>query len=79
MLQYLEKSLKGQIIMDKLSNNFDLLTNLKIILKNRHPPSYSQYIELDVLSREMMDYACPTRVEWRSIYKYGNKFHLHGS
>ena len=40
--------------MDKLFDDFDILTKLKIIHKNL-PPSYLQYTELDVFSREMMD------------------------
>lgn len=40
MLKHEGISLEDQTIVDKLSNDFDLLTKLKIIHKNL-PPSYS--------------------------------------
>ena len=39
--EHLEKLLKVQIVVNKLSNDFDILTKLKIILKKLCLPSYS--------------------------------------
>lgn len=56
--------------MDKLYDDFYLLTRLNIICNNLPPPSYSYYTKLDMWSREVMDYTCPIGGEWRSINKY---------
>lgn len=48
------------MIMDKLNNDFDLLIQFKIILKSLPPLSYSKYIELEVLMKEMLAYEYPT-------------------
>ena len=47
----LEKHLKGQVIVEKLGNEFDLL-----VLKSLPPLPYAQYIEVEVLTKEMLSY-----------------------
>lgn len=56
----LERHSKGQVIVDKLRDDFDLLSQFKMIVKSLPPLSYTQYIELEVLTKEMVTYEYPT-------------------
>lgn len=69
----LEKHLKGQAIVEKLGDDFDLLIWLKMILKILPPLSYAQYIDLEVLTKEMLANAYPATTQWENIIKFGKK------
>ena len=73
----LEKNLKGHVIVDKLSDDFDLLIQFKIILKNLPPLSYAQYIELEVLTKEMLDYEYLIATKWANVVKFTKKAQLY--
>ena len=37
------------------------------------PLSYAQYIEIEVLTNEMLSYEIPTETQWEIIIKIGKK------
>lgn len=55
----MEKHLKGRTIIDKLSDDFNLLDIFREVLKDLPPISYVQCIELEVLTKEMLAYEYP--------------------
>ena len=59
--------------MDKLTEDFDILIEFRIILKNIPPPSYSYGIEIYVMMREMVTYEYPMASIWSNIAKFGKK------
>lgn len=48
-----------------------------MILKNLPPLSYSLYIELEVLTKEMRAYEIPIATQWENIIKFGKKDQIH--
>ena len=62
--------------MDKLNDDFEILFNFKIIVKNLPPLSYSQYNELEVLTKQMVAYEYPTTSQWEKIIKFGKKLQI---
>ena len=44
------ESIKGKVILDKLSGTFGLHVNLLMVLNGIPPPSYVHYIELETLT-----------------------------
>lgn len=48
--------MKGQIVVKKLNEDFDLLLAFRFIQKNNPTPSYAHIVELNVVTREMMAY-----------------------
>ena len=56
MFKYLKKKMKGETIVEKLSKDFDLLSEFRFIEKNIPNPSYAQSAEIDVVIIEMMAY-----------------------
>ena len=71
-LQDIEKGLKGEVIIEKLKVDFDVLDQLQLIKSTLPPLSYFPCVELEILSREMMDYEIPSRVFWTEIERFGN-------
>ena len=55
----LEKGLTGKAIVDKLTEDFEILQNLLIIRRGLPKISYETYMELEVSIREMMEYDTP--------------------
>ena len=43
--------MKGWTIVEKLSEDFDLLAELSLIQKGLQPPTYTQNVELEVMTR----------------------------
>ena len=70
--------MKGSTIVEKLSEDFDLLAEFKLIQKCLQPTSYTQSVELEVMAREMMVYEYPMANQWALIDKFGaRKLNLH--
>ena len=63
--QDLEKGLKGEVIIDKLNNDFHVLNHFHLIKLTLPPISYVSCVELELLSREMMDYEIPSIMFWK--------------
>ena len=67
----LEKKLRGEIIVNKLSDGFDIFAQFKIIKLNSPPLSIAPCVELHILVREMMDYETPYQRCWGQIENFG--------
>lgn len=69
----LDKHLKGHVIVDMLTDDFELLFQFRSILENLPPLSYSQYVEMEVITKEMLDYEYPTTTQCENIFKFEKK------
>ena len=56
----LENHLKGQVIVDKLNDDFELLIHFKMLVKSLPLLSYSHHNELEFLTKEMVVYEYPS-------------------
>ena len=63
-------NLKGEAVVDKLSDDFDILAQIKMINTNSPPISTSKCVELQVMVREMMEYETPSQNYWDHIEKF---------
>ena len=68
--QDLEGTLKGEDILNKLEDDFDILSQLKDIRKGLPPISFSNCVELEVLVWEMKAYNVPSKAQWMEIDKF---------
>ena len=62
--QDMEGILKGEYILNKLEDDFDILCQLKHIKKGLPPISFSNCMELEVIAREMQAYNVPSKAQW---------------
>ena len=67
--QEMEGTLKGEDILNKLEDDFDILSQLKYIRRSLPPISFSNCVELELLAREMQVYNVPSKAQWMDIYK----------
>ena len=51
--EYLVKGLTGKLIVEKLTEDFEILDNFLIIKKGLPAVSYEAYVDLEVSIREM--------------------------
>ena len=56
----MDKNLKGEVVVDNLSDDFDILAQIKMIKENSPAISISSCVELQVMVREMMEYKAPS-------------------
>ena len=74
----LEKGLTGKAIVDKLTEDFEILQKFLIIRRGLPKISYEAYMELEVFIREMMEYDTPSVEQWKSIERFRKmKYILH--
>ena len=74
----LEKGLTGKVIMDKLTEDFEILHKFLIIRGKLPKVSYEAYMELEVSIREMIEYDIPSTEQWRAIERFGKtKYIIH--
>ena len=67
----LEKGLKGEIIVNKLFDDFELVLLFGRIKANIPSVTHGPLIELDVLTQEMIDLEIPLDPEWKEIERVG--------
>ena len=67
----LEKGLKGEIIVNKLFDGFELFLLFRRIKSNIPSVTHGPLIELDVLTKEMIDLEIPLDIEWKEIERVG--------
>lgn len=70
--QDLRKGLNGNAPMEKLTDEFEILTQFKEMKAWIPPISYASFIELEVLIKDMVDYDIPSQNQWKEIYKLRN-------
>ena len=76
--EYLVKGLTGKIIVEKLSEDFEILEKFLIIKKGFPAVSYEAYVDLEVSIREMTEYDTPNMEQWNIMEKFRKtKYILH--
>ena len=70
--QDMEGTLKGEDILNKLEDDYDILSQLNHIRKSLPPISFSNCMELEVLAREIQAYNVPSKAQWMEIDKFVN-------
>ena len=74
----LVKGLTGKIIVEKLTEDFEILQKFLIIRKGLPAVSYEAYVDLEVSIREMTEYDTPNAEQWRIVEIFGKtKYILH--
>ena len=63
----LVKGLTGKIIVEKLTEDFEILQKFLIIRKGFPVVSYEAYVDLEVSIREMTEYDTPNVEQWRIV------------
>ena len=73
-----KKGLTGKVIVDKLTEDFEILQKFLIIRGGLPKVSYEAYMELEVSIREMMEYDTPRAEQWKAMERFGKtKYILH--
>jgi FtsZ-binding cell division protein ZapB len=67
----LEEGLKGVTIVDKLMNDFEVLSQFRTIRSGLPTILYASCIELEILVKEMVDYDIPSESQWKEIVRLG--------
>ena len=76
--EYLVKGLTGKVIVEKLTEDFEILDRFLIIKKGLPDMSYESYVDLEVSIREMTEYDTPNIEQWKIVEKFGKtKYILH--
>ena len=74
----LEKGLTGKVIVDKLTEDSEILQKFLIIRRGLPKIYYEYYMELEVSIQEMMEYDTPSAEQWKAIERFGKtKYILH--
>ena len=60
-------NLNGKVIIDKLGDAFSILDQFQIIKEALPPISFSSYVELEVLWREMVNFELPLQKQWNEV------------
>ena len=74
----LEKEMTGKAIVDKLTEDFEILQKFLIIRRGLPKISYEAYMELELSILEMMEYDTPSAEQWKAIERFRKtKYILH--
>ena len=74
----LVKGLTRNIIVEKLTEDFEILDKFLIIKKGFLVVSYEAYVDLEVSIIEMTEYNTPNAEQWNIVEKFGKtKYILH--
>ena len=74
----LVKGLTRKIIVEKLTEDFEVLQKFLIIRRGLPTVSYEAYVDLEVSIREMTEYDTPNAEQWRIVEGFGKtKYILH--
>ena len=66
----MEKGLKEKKIIRKLEDDFDILSQIQKIRKSLPPMSYTDCINMEVMTMEMHSYDLPSESQWKEIDKF---------
>ena len=66
----LTKGMTRKVIIEKLTNDFEIFDLLLITQSNLPPISYTIYVELEVSIKEMMDYNILNQEKWKVMGKF---------
>ena len=74
----LVKGLTGKVIVDKLTEDFEILQKFLIIRGWLPTMYYETYTDLEVSIQEMIEYDIPSAKQWRAMERFGKtKYILH--
>ena len=74
----LTKELTRKVIIKTLNNEFEIFEWFLITQRSLPPISYTQYMDLEVAIKEMMDCDIPNHEQWKDVEKFGKtKYRLH--
>jgi len=62
---------KGNTIVDKLKNDFEILSQFRTIKSGLPPISYASCITLEVLIKETVVYDIPFEIQWKKVERPG--------
>ena len=72
------KGLIGKVIIETLNDDFEIIERFLITQRSLPPISYTQYVELDVAIKEMIDCDLSNHEQWKDVEKLGKtKYRLH--
>ena len=72
------KGLTGKFIIETLTDDFEIFEWFVITQRSLPLISYTQYVELEVAIKEMMDCDLPNDEQWKVVEKFGKtKYRLH--
>ena len=66
-----ENELNGRTIVNKLIDDFKILSQFRIIKEQIPPISYASCIDLEVLIKETMDYHILVEKQWEVVERLG--------
>ena len=67
----MEGNFNGEVIIDKLGDDFSILDQFQIIKEALPPIFFSSCVELEVLQREMVNFELPLQKQWNEVEKFG--------
>jgi hypothetical protein len=67
----MEGDLNGEVIIDKLGDDFSILDQFHIIEEALKPIYFSSCVELEVLQREMVNFELPLKNKWNKVENFG--------
>ena len=73
-----QQSLSGKVVVDKLSSEFELLFDFRVVCTKFPMLPYPENIEISVLAEEIIKLEMSTVNQWKVIENYGkakNKMH----
>ena len=74
----LTKGPAGKVIIETLIDDFEIFELFLITQRSIPPISYTQYVDLEVVIKEMMDCDLPNHEKWKVVEKFGKtKYRLH--
>ena len=74
----LVKGLIGNTILEKMTEDFEILDKFLIVKKVFPTVSYEAYVDLEMSIREMTEYNTPNAEQWKIVEKLGKtKYILH--
>ena len=74
----LVKGMTGKVIVDKLTEDFEILQKFLIVRGGLPTMSYETYMDLEVSIQEMIEYDIPSAEQWRDVEIFGKtKYILH--
>ena len=69
--KYIENDLDRRTIVNKLTDDFEILSQFNIIKAKLPPISYASCIDSEVLIMEMMDCHIPFEKQWKEVKRLG--------
>ena len=66
----------GKILIEKISDDFNILSQFELIINSLPLFPYAQYNELEVITKEMNVLDCPSESYWSNIMNIERKIRL---